>query len=124
MQQIEKNIVKSFNRAKSDIKMLESKINALNTQHESMKDMLDTLRHHEQNLYLRMKGKNLDKTSKKAEICVKKPKHTIYVAPKTGKKFHIKNCPFAQNIMPKNKIIFKSKTKALNKGFKPCHCVK
>ena len=43
---------------------------------------------------------------------------------KTGKKFHIEACPFAKNIKPKYKIRFKSKTKALNEGYKPCNCVK
>jgi methylphosphotriester-DNA--protein-cysteine methyltransferase len=53
---------------------------------------------------------------------VKKAKHTHYLASKTGKTFHVKNCPFAKNIRPKSKIIFKTKTKALNKGYKPCKC--
>lgn len=47
-----------------------------------------------------------------------------YVAAKEGKDFHIPKCPFAQNIKPKSKRTFKSKMAALNKGYKPCKCVK
>jgi len=54
---------------------------------------------------------------------VKKPKKT-YIASKEGEIIHEKNCPFAKNIMPKSKIVFKSKTKALNEGYKACSCIK
>jgi len=47
-----------------------------------------------------------------------------YVASKTGKKFHRTNCIFAKNIKPKSKITFKTKEAMLNKGYKPCDCVK
>lgn len=47
-----------------------------------------------------------------------------YVASKEGKDFHIPKCPFAQNIKPKSKRVFKSKAAALNKGYKACKCVK
>ena len=47
-----------------------------------------------------------------------------YVASVTGKKFHRTNCVFAKNIKPKSKITFKTKEAMLNKGYKPCDCVK
>jgi len=47
-----------------------------------------------------------------------------FVAAKNGKDFHIPKCPFAQNIKPKGKKVFKSKAAALNKGYKACKCVK
>ncbi len=47
-----------------------------------------------------------------------------YVASQTGKKFHRTNCVFAKNIKPKSKITFKTKEAMLNKGYKPCDCVK
>ena len=42
----------------------------------------------------------------------------------TGTKVHIESCPFAKNIHPKNKVVFVSKEEALNKGYKPCECMK
>ncbi len=46
-----------------------------------------------------------------------------FISAKGSKKFHIRSCPFAKNILPKDKVLFKSKTGALNKGLKPCKCV-
>ena len=47
-----------------------------------------------------------------------------YLASKEGKDFHIPHCPFALNIKPKTRIVFKTKASALNKGYKPRKCVK
>jgi len=55
---------------------------------------------------------------------VVKPHRATYIAAKEGKKFHVDTCAYARNIMPKSKIKFKSKTTALNQGYKPCSCVK
>lgn len=41
-----------------------------------------------------------------------------------GPKVHIESCPFAKNIHPKNKVTFVSKEDALNKGYRPCECMK
>ena len=48
---------------------------------------------------------------------------SFFVASKESNKFHIPECPFAKNILPKNKIVFKSKEEAIEAGFKPCRCV-
>lgn len=84
--------------------------------------------------------KNLKTSKKKKQVKIKKTKlktpkiivkriktvrhKSIFIASKSGKKFHYENCPFAKNIMPKSKKIFKSKTAALNSGYKACDCVK
>lgn len=60
----------------------------------------------------------------KKSLSKKRSKNKIYVSTKSGKKFHEENCPFAKNIKPKNKIKYKTKTKALNNGLKPCSCIK
>ena len=57
--------------------------------------------------------------TKKIQVRAKK----VYIAAKTGKKFHISHCPFARNIKPNAQVRFKSKNSALNKGYKPCKCV-
>ena len=59
---------------------------------------------------------------KKVKTPAKKAKK-VYWASKTGKKFHDKHCPFAKNIKPKSRVVFKTKNTALNKGLKPCKCV-
>ena len=47
-----------------------------------------------------------------------------YVSAKTGKNVHELNCIFARNIKPKNRIVFKTKARAFNQGFKACDCMK
>ncbi len=47
----------------------------------------------------------------------------LFVASRMSNKFHTPNCPFAKNILPENKVVFKSKEEALSHGFKPCKCV-
>jgi hypothetical protein len=54
---------------------------------------------------------------------VSRPKK-MYVASKEGKKFHMSKCPYAQNIKSKSRVRFGTKDAALNKGYKPCNCVK
>ncbi|MFH1152167.1 MAG: hypothetical protein V1788_03535, partial [Nanoarchaeota archaeon] len=52
-----------------------------------------------------MKSVRKDKTKN-----VVKPRRSTYVASKEGKKFHVDTCAYAQNIKPRSKIKFKSKT--------------
>lgn len=46
-----------------------------------------------------------------------------YVASKKGKKAHQANCLFARKINKENKLVFGTKTEALNDGFKLCSCL-
>lgn len=46
-----------------------------------------------------------------------------FVASKTSNKLHAAKCAYAKNIKLKNKVIFKNKSLAINKGFKTCACV-
>jgi hypothetical protein len=50
-------------------------------------------------------------------------KSTSFVASKNGGKVHRTSCPFAKNILPKMRIIFKTKDTALNNGYKECKCL-
>jgi hypothetical protein len=104
MKSIEKNILKSFNLAKSDIIQLQNKVIDLSRNQKVLVERLEKL------------NQPVKKTVTK--------KSKTFVAAKEGKKFHIKECPFAKNIKPKSKLTFKSKNTALNKGYKPCNCVK
>jgi len=69
------------------------------------------------------KNKPVTTTKIITKTVTKTPKKR-YLASTESDKFHDIHCPFAQNIKPKTKIIFKSKDTALNKGYKPCKCVK
>ena len=69
------------------------------------------------------KVKKVPKIRTIVKTVVKKPKK-IYVASKSGKTVHEKICPFAKKIIPKSRVKFKSKTEALNKGYKACSCIK
>ena len=118
IEQIERNVTDSFRLAKNDILALQQNVVTLAQTQERIVELLETLRNNEMQLYQRMKElkKPVVKriTGKKAE----------FSAARSGKKFHDKKCPFAQNIKPKNKLKFDSKTRALNQGFKPCNCVR
>lgn len=125
---LEENIMHSFRLAKSDIIKLQEDVIKLSQTQERLMEFLDALRANqtksEQNVK-ELKAKIPRKQAVKAAV-VKAAKRAskVFVATKEGKGFHQTNCPFAQNIKPKNKITFKSRTKALNEGYKPCRCVK
>jgi len=128
MDQLKQNIVNSFRLAKNDIIETKQSIIELNRTVESIIERLNEIKTNQAKMVEKIKTFE-KKASKKAvkKVVIRRntrKAHKIFVAPKNGKLFHNKNCPFAQNIKPKNKVIFKSKTKALNEGFKPCKCVK
>lgn len=45
---------------------------------------------------------------------------SYYVASKRSTKFHRPGCMWAEKISPKNRVVFKSRDEALNKGLSPC----
>ena len=113
MSQIEQNIKNSFKLVKEDIIHLQKEIIELNLRQQKIVNMLSKIdQKASKKVITKTKVKTITKTPKK-----------VYVASKTGKKFHVKHCPFAKNIKPKSKLTFKSKNTALNQGFKPCNCV-
>ena len=112
LKQFEANIVTSFDLVKEDIENLQDQIKNLTSTQKKIVEVLDGL-----NTRLNLVGKN--------KVISKTPsKKTVFVASKTGKSFHKPACPFAKNIKPKSKITFSAKASALNKGYKPCSCVK
>jgi len=116
MKRIEANIVRSFRSAKNEISELSLQLNEISIKQDELIVSLKEL----------SIAKNSKKTngSKKVKVVRSKPKAKTYIASKDGKKFHIKECPYAQNIKPKSAVKFKSKDAALNKSYKPCNCVK
>ena len=134
MNQLEENILNSFRLAKRDIIKLQTELIRLSQNQEKMMGMFSKFNADEARLSQKVKDidakpaqtkvvRVFQKSAAKKIVSTKRAKK-IYVAQKEGKKFHVKNCPYAQNIHPKNKVIFKTKTKALNQGFKPCKCIK
>jgi len=117
MSKLEQNITRSFQLAKSDILKLSQA-------QERIIEVIDELKTQQTDLRKKISAIN-QKLEKKPKTVIKTTsKKTKYVASKSGSKFHMVNCPFAQNIKPKSKVNFSSKTKALNDGYKPCDCVK
>jgi hypothetical protein len=117
MDQLEQNIVNSFRLAKSDIIKLQTAVIELGQSQENILKLVEDLRIRQTRIEEKLKS------LPNATVITRSAKK-VYVSAKTGKKFHISHCPFAQNIKPKSKIIFKSKNAALNKGFKPCKCIR
>ena len=120
MKHIEENIVNSFRLAKNDIIQLQNAVIQLQKTQENLLQRLVRIETTSTSMM-----KKVDTCERPKNIIVHKGSaKKIYVASKEGKKFHMDNCPYAQNIKPKTKKLFKSKTTALNEGYKPCHCVK
>ncbi len=111
----ERKIQQAFTLVKNDMINLQREILELNIRQQRIMEMLSKLN-----------TKTTRATSKpkvKIKTITRRAKK-LYVASKTGKKFHIKSCPFAKNIKPKSRVIMKTKNTALNRGYKPCTCVK
>jgi chromosome segregation ATPase len=148
MIQIEQNVMNSFRIAKRDMIMLQSElINLRKSQEELVRKLASVesniaavesdseLANSEANSRLSTVESNsrwlINKLAEERKATathishMKAPSHRkTYLGSKKGKKFHIKNCPFAQNIKPKTKIIFKTKAKAFNSGYKACSCIR
>ena len=120
MNQTEKNIRASFDLAKRDITALRNKVSELVEVQEFLLRKVSRLA---SKPISKAKPKTITKTRTIVKTITKAPKK-IFVASKEGKSFHLKTCPFAKNIKPKRKLVFKTKNAALNKGYKPCKCVK
>ncbi len=101
MRQLEINMRESFNLAKTDIFKLQSDMAELRKGQQMIMNLLSRI-------------KAGPKTSSRK----------TYVASVTGKKVHESNCPFAKNIKPKNRLMYRKKSVALNTGYKACECMK
>ncbi|MFP4401528.1 MAG: hypothetical protein ACLFPQ_06620 [Candidatus Woesearchaeota archaeon] len=112
MDQMKINIINSFRNVKSDIVKLQRSM-------ISLTQTVDNLRANQEKLIEKISKLESSKTPRQAN-----KKDKIYVASKSGNKFHDSLCPYAQNIKPKSKVTFKTKNDALNQGYKPCTCIK
>ncbi|MFH1451819.1 MAG: hypothetical protein ABIF88_01450 [archaeon] len=117
----EHNIINSFRLVKSDIISVQGELLNIKEQQARMMIKLEEI---SSKLISRIRTqiKPVQVMPQKTKV-ITKTSRKIFVASKESNKFHISHCPFAQNIKPKTKIIFKSKNTALNKGYKPCKCV-
>ena len=115
--QIESNVIESFQLAKKDISLLSEQLIQLKEEVARLK-----ISRYEVSRKLDLitsKRKVSKKRTTKKTVSVSKK----FVASKLGKKVHNPNCFFATNIDKKNRLIFNTKTKALNEGFKLCSCL-
>jgi len=111
MNQLEKNLRISFEQVRNEIFEIKNQVLSLAQRQNELAELID-------------KSKKQTKTVTNVKTVGPKTIKKTYVASKEGKKFHIQECPYAQNIKPKSKVNFETKDSALNKGYKPCNCVK
>lgn len=123
---LEHNVIRSFSNAKDDVGMLKDNYSRQN-------DIIRQLYENQKKLVLRIRDiekrlaeKTVEKVMEKKIVLTsaKTAPKTHFVGSQSALKFHDQICPFAKNIKPKNKIVFKSKVKAFNLGYKPCDCLK
>ena len=127
MNQLEINVVESFRLAKNDIIRMQNTIATLTQQQEKLLEIIGDNRVKETSLYQTVKSLSykVHTLDQKKQAVAKKSVHKKkFLASKTGKKVHESNCPFAKNIKPKSRVVFQSKTKAFNAGYKACDCIK
>lgn len=123
---LENNIRNSFMLVKKDLNLFKINFNkqskVITQLYENQKTLLLKIRQLEQKIM----EKNQERIMEKKIIMTssKVAPKMQFTASSASKKIHDPICPFAKNIKPKNKIIFSTKAKALNYGFKPCDCLK
>ncbi len=113
MNPFEEKIKASFNQAKKEIAELKSRISEVNAE-------LHNISESNRSLFASM---SKAKPGKK-RVSISKKRASKFVGARNSMLLHNPNCPFAKRILPKNRIVFRSKTKALNSGFKLCECLK
>ncbi len=118
--QIENNVIESFQLAKKDISILFDQVAKLRKE-------LSQLNAARYELSLEVKKLSSKRKVSRKKVSTKtKSKPSVskkYVASKKGKKVHNPNCFFASNIDKENRVVFNTKTKALNEGFRLCSCL-
>ena len=123
----EKNIINSFKLAKNDIMRIQDELFEISQKQNEIIKKINNLVISKTKLEKKLEKVTKKKPKTKTRVITKtvtKKAKKRFVGSKTGKKFHNPHCPFAKNIKPKARVIFKSKTTALNKGYRPCNCVK
>ncbi len=120
-----RKLLKAFKKVKRDVYDLRASISmqneAINRLNDNQKALLARITALEAKS--RQKPKTITKTKVVKKI-VKVAKRKNYVGAKSSMKLHSENCPFAKNINKSNKVIFKTKVKAFNMGYKACECLK
>jgi len=122
MKVIEQNVMNSFRLAKSDIIQMQTELIEFRKEQEEFVNKLAEVQSGEHWILQKMREQLREKIRATKEH--KHPVRHLYVASKEGKKVHTRHCPYALNIKPKTKVVFKTKAKALNKGYKACSCIR
>lgn len=108
-------IKEAFNHVKNDITVLKTEVARLTKENEMLIKIVK-----KQTDALVRKSKPATKT---VVVNTTKKHTTEFIASKNGGKFHRKSCPYGKNIKPKDRVTFKAKATALNKGYKACKCI-
>lgn len=113
VKKVEKNVKYSFGLVRDDVIRLQEDILSINKTLEATMKALGDLKI--ENVQLKQRVKELE--FKKVEKKKKK-----YISSKAGKKFHVKECPFAHKIKEENKVIFDNRLDAVSEAFTACEC--
>ncbi len=124
---VHNKLLDAFNKVKRDVHTLKDLARNQN-------ERIAALQNNEKALLVRIRKleTEIDKlNSKKSQVkvvekVVKKtvPRKRKYYGAKTSMKLHDEDCPFAKNIKPENKVVFRSKVKPFNMGYEACTCLK
>ena len=125
VEELEQNVINSFQVVKGDMKRLFENTKFILEQIEELKrenkSLMEKLSGEKKTQVITVEAPQQNKTVKRRVTKARQMKN--FVASKDGKKVHSPNCMHAQNISKENKVIFTTKTKALNAGYKLCSCL-
>jgi hypothetical protein len=116
MNQLEQNIVVSFQHVKDEVIGLRQHLEQMRLEQQHLILVINETREKEISLYNSMKGI-------KVQVAHQPERAKFFIASKQGKSAHEENCPFAKNIKADRKLVFDSKMDAFEAGFKPCECM-
>lgn len=124
-------LLEAFNKVKRDVITLRDLVRNQNEQIATLKNnekaLLIRIRKLETEVETAKSVKPKVKVVEKVKVVKQKVKVAAkkkYIGAKTSMKLHDEDCPFAKNINRKNKVLFDSKVKPFNLGYKACACLK
>ncbi len=119
LDKVVKNVSLSFTLARKDIESLRLRVSeltgALNQVAEAQKSMAARLASYENS------GKSKSSIILAPRISARRP--AFFLGAASTMKVHEPSCPFAKNVLKSNKVVFRSKSQAFRKGYRPCQCL-
>jgi len=132
---LENNVKQSFSNTKTDVVELKNQMKQVSEAIKQINANIAKLGDNQKVLLAKLENAAKVPMPEKAEKVIEKSiivtsaksqkqQAKEFIASSSSYKLHDPVCPFAKNIKPMNKVVFRTKAKALNLGYKLCDCMK